>query len=148
MWSAWMTIGSASAAPGTTAEARGTTCTISYCCNFIKKITKGHTMIEWPNTVGVLYSLIRKLSHKVSANRPVLAKLLLEPFRVSLQSASSADRRRPRTLTPHSPAAFPSCTPLPPWWGVPMKTMPYVEVLIERCSSSAPFRAASEWMRA
>ena len=29
-----------------------------------------------------------------------------------------------------------------------MNNMPYVEILIDRCSSKAPSRAASEWIRA
>jgi hypothetical protein len=29
-----------------------------------------------------------------------------------------------------------------------MKIIPYVEILIDRWSSSAPFRATSEWIRA
>lgn len=42
----------------------------------------------------------------------------------------------------------PKCTPLPPWCGVPMNNMPYVVILIDRCSSYAPCRAASEWIKA
>lgn len=42
----------------------------------------------------------------------------------------------------------PRCTPLPPWCGVPMNNMPYVEILIDRCSTNAPSRAPSEWIKA
>jgi hypothetical protein len=42
----------------------------------------------------------------------------------------------------------PNWTPAAPWCGDPIKMMPYVESFIDRCSSNAPFRAASEWINA
>jgi hypothetical protein len=57
---------------------------------------------------------------------------------------SSAATNTDATFT----SSLPSGTPLPPWCGVPMKKMPYVDVFIERCSFSALSRAASEWMSA
>jgi len=55
VWSACMTIRSASAWPGTTADARGTTCFLS-AATYIAAQRKARTIIEWPRAVGVLYS--------------------------------------------------------------------------------------------
>ena len=147
MWSACIAIGSPSAAPGTTADARGTTWWTLASSHYARFILEQLTMIDLPSTVGVLYSSNANL---------VTKSLLIGPYCPSCccshsesrsrycSSRSSAAINTDATLT----MSLPSATPLPPWWGVPMNRMPYVDSLTARCSSRAPRRAASEWMSA
>ena len=147
MWSACIAIGSPFAAPGTTADALGTTWWALASSHYAQCIAKQLTTIALPSTVGVAYSSKAYL---------VTKSLLIGPYCPSCccshsesrsrccSSRSSAAINTDATLT----ISLPSATPLPPWWGVPINRMPYVDSLIARCSSSAARRAASEWMSA
>ena len=105
------------------------------------------TMIVFPKATGV---------GKISYANLVTKSLLIGPYWASccwshsesfsrcLIILSSAATNIDATLSRSSPR----CTSPAPWCGVPIKNIPYVESLIDRCSSKASRRAASEWIRA
>jgi hypothetical protein len=105
------------------------------------------TTIDRPSTVGVAYSSNANLVTKsplMGAYCPSCCCSDSESRSRCRSNRWSAATNTDATLT----ISLPSATPLPPWCGVPMNMMPYVDSLIERCSSRAPWRAASEWTSA
>jgi hypothetical protein len=105
------------------------------------------TTIDRPSTVGVAYSSNANLVTKSPLIGPYCPSCCCSHSESRSRwrsSRSSAATNTDATLT----ISLPNPTPLPPWCGVPMNMTPYVDNLIERCSSRAPRRAASEWMSA
>ena len=82
LWSAWMTIGSPFW-PGTTADARGTTCFLVNCHFSCRAKATYHDRGAKGRRSLVLFE--RKLRHEIAADRPVLTQLLLKQLRVPFE---------------------------------------------------------------